>query len=114
MYQVRFKKGDEAWDIEVPEGTTLLEAARDCDAPVQTLCNGVGTCVQCRVKVIDGFDALSTPEALEKDRLGNIFHITRERMGCQAQVLGDVTIEVLEARLPARKKGRFSKRPRRS
>ena len=114
MYRVRFQKGDSVWEMEVPEGTSLLEAARDCDAPVQTLCNGVGTCIQCRVKVVDGFEALSPPEALEKDRLGNIFHITRERMGCQARVCGDVTIEVLEVRLPARKKGRFSKRPRRN
>ena len=113
MHTVLFRKGDESWEIEVPEGTTLLEAARDCDAPVQTLCNGVGACVQCRVRVLEGFDDLSRPGALEKDRLGNIFHITRERLGCQVEVLGDVVIEVLEARLPERKKKRFSKRPRR-
>jgi ferredoxin len=114
MPNVRFQKGDQIWEIEVEDGTTLLEAARDCDAPVQTLCNGVGACIQCRVRIIEGFDALSKPEALEKDRMGNIFHLTRERMGCQAHVEGDVVVEVLEVRLPARKKSRFAKRPRRN
>ncbi len=114
MHRVRFEKGEAVWEIDVTEGTTLLEAARDCDAPVQTLCNGVGACVQCRVRIIEGFDALSPPEALEKDRMGNIFHITQERMGCQVEVRGDVVVEVIEARLPERKKKRFSKRPRRN
>ncbi len=111
MYRIRFQKGDESWEIEVKEDTTLLEAAWDCNAPVQTLCNGVGACVQCKVRILEGFDALSEPDALEKDRLGNIFHLTRERMACQAHVRGDLVVEVVEARLPSRKKGRFSKRP---
>lgn len=104
MHTVRFIRDDEEWVVEVPDGHNLLQASRVVDAPVQTLCNGVGTCVQCRVKIVEGGDSLSKPGALERDRLGNIFHITHERMGCQAKVHGDVTIEVLPVRLPRRSK----------
>lgn len=108
MPTVRFEQDGREWIAEVEPGESLLEAARRVEAPVQTLCNGIGACVQCRVRVIDGMQHLSTPGSLERDRIGNIFHITGERMGCQARVHGDVTIEVLQARLPRR--SRRSKR----
>lgn len=92
------------WTVEVTEGASLLDAARQVEAPVHTLCNGIGACVQCRVRVRAGAENLSAPEALEKDRIGNIFHITGERMGCQAKVHGDVEIETLPVRLPKRSK----------
>ena len=94
----------------MPSGSTLLEAAWKCDAPVHTLCNGIGACVQCKVRVVEGEDALSTPEALEKELIGNIFHITRERLACQARAIGPVKVEPLPVRLP--KKSRSSRRTR--
>ncbi len=104
--------GDE-WRVDVADGTSLLEAARRVEAPVHTLCNGVGACVQCRVRVRTGAELLSAPEALEKDRVGNIFHITGERMGCQARVHGDVVIETIPLRLPKRSKSARPPPPRR-
>jgi ferredoxin len=105
-HTVEFVKGEARWQVEVEPETNLLEASRACGAPVQTLCHGIAACVQCKVRIIDGKNALSPPEALEKDRIGNVFHITGERLGCQARVRGDVRVEVLEARLPRRKRRR--------
>ncbi len=78
-----------------------------CDAPVQTLCNGIGACVQCKVRVLENPENLSDPQTLEKDKMGNIFHITGERLGCQAKVEGPVVIEPLPARLPKKKRMRL-------
>lgn len=108
-YAVEFVKGEERWHIDVEPETNLLEASRACGAPVQTLCHGIAACVQCKVRIIEGKQSLSPPENLEKDRIGNTYHITGERLGCQAKVHGDVIVEVLEARLPRRSRGR---RPR--
>ncbi len=106
MPTVRFVRptpdGEEVWTVEVADGENLLDASRRVDAPVQTLCNGIASCVQCRVKIVSGGENLSPPESLEKDRIGNIFHITGERMGCQARVQGDVVVEILPVRLPRR------------
>jgi ferredoxin len=101
-HPVRFVQGDAEWNVDVEPGTSLLDAARICDAPVQTLCNGIAACMQCKVRIIEGGESLSSPEALEKDRIGNIFHITGERLGCQAKVSGPVVVEVLPVRLPKR------------
>ncbi len=112
MHPVRFVFEDKEWSVEVAEGASLLEAAREVEAPVHTLCNGAGACVQCRVRVLEGMENLSKPEALEKDRVGNIFHITGERMGCQAKVHGPVLIECMKVRLPKKKKKRLGPTPR--
>ncbi len=101
-HPVRFVQGDAEWNVDVEEGVSLLEAARRCDAPVHTLCNGIAACIQCKVRIIDGGENLSAPDSLEKDRIGNIFHITGERLGCQAKVCGAVVVEALPVRLPKR------------
>lgn len=102
MHTVRFILDGEQWIAEVNDGENLLEASRRVDAPVQTLCNGIASCIQCRVKIVEGGDNLSKPGSLERDRIGNIFHLTGERMGCQAEVHGDVVVEILPVRLPRR------------
>jgi len=106
-YSVRFVNSSGEWSVEVEHGTDLLEASRMCDAPVQTLCNGIGACVQCKVRVLENPENLSDPQTLEKDKMGNIFHITGERLGCQAKVEGPVVIEPLPARLPKKKRMRL-------
>ena len=45
-HRVEFFQGDRTWTVDVAEGDTLLIAAHACEAPVHTLCNGIGACVQ--------------------------------------------------------------------
>lgn len=104
QHTVVFENRNGSWTVQVEHNTSLLEAARACGAPVQTLCNGIGACVQCKVRVKTKPEHLSPPEQLERDLIGNIFHITQERLGCQACVLGDVTVEPLPARLPKKRR----------
>ena len=53
-YRVVFEKGDERWEADAADGETLLVVAQRVQAPVHTLCTGVGTCVQCKVEVREG------------------------------------------------------------
>ena len=100
--KIIFKKEDQEWETEGTPGQTLFELARACDAPVQTLCHGIGACVRCKVKVLTG--QLSPPQGLERDRLGNIFHLTRERLSCQAQVeSGPIVVEIPRERKKRRR-----------
>lgn len=56
MARVEFLPAEVA--IEVPEGTSLLEAARRAKVRVESPCNGAGTCGKCTAKVLDGIDRL--------------------------------------------------------
>ena len=103
-FEVIFESDGTQWKSTAKSGETLLEVAQRCKAPVHTLCNGIGACVQCKVRVEADEDKLSEPTALEKDRMGNIFHLTRERLACQTCVLGPITVSPLKPKLPKKRK----------
>jgi ferredoxin len=88
MPKVRFLP--EGIEVEVEEGTTILEAARACGAPVGSACGGVCACSTCHVHVVKGFDSLPDLEDNENDILDKAFDVrAASRLGCQAAVQGD-------------------------
>ncbi len=78
--------------VEVPVGSSLLEAARAAGVPVQAQCGGRGACGLCRVRVVSG--RLTPPTSVEARLLGQLVG-EGFRLACQARVLGDVVVEVL-------------------
>jgi len=93
MPRVRFLKED--LEVEVPEGTSILEAARKAGAPEGDRCGGVCACSTCHVYVVKGFDDTSEVEDEEFDILDKAFDVRMEsRLGCQAKIHGDVDIEI--------------------
>jgi uncharacterized 2Fe-2S/4Fe-4S cluster protein (DUF4445 family) len=89
---------------EVEAGTTIMEAAVRVGVTIQTTCGGKASCRLCKVRIVDGVNAISPMEFAELNALGNVFFITRERLSCQTRLLGEVTVEVPEAQAPIVKK----------
>ena len=94
--KVRFLPADVT--VEVADGTTLFDAGARAAVGIDTACVGKGTCGLCRVKVIDGADALSAYSAEEERHLGNLYRITRVRLACRTRIHGDVTVELKSRR----------------
>ena len=95
MPKVRFVK--ENLEIEVPEGSTILEASRQAGAPEGDRCGGVCACSTCHVYVLDGFDRTSEIEDEEFDILDKAFDVRMtSRLGCQAKITGDITVEITD------------------
>jgi ferredoxin len=74
--------------------TDLLSALREEGIYVKSSCGGYASCSDCLVKVIDGLDNINTPSFEETQMIGNVFHITKERLACQVKVEGEVTIDL--------------------
>ena len=88
---IRFLKNQKP--IEVEKGTNLMAVLIDAGTPVASSCNGEGVCAKCRVRVIEGAAHLSEQNETEKD-LREMDNLDRdERISCQTDVLGDVTID---------------------
>jgi 2Fe-2S ferredoxin len=83
-------------ETEVPAGTSLLEAARACHAPVGSACGGNLACSTCHLWVKKGFDELSEMSDDENDILDKAFDVRAySRLGCQAKIDGhDVEAEI--------------------
>lgn len=77
--------------VEVPEGTSLLEAARRAKVRVESPCNGAGTCGKCTVKVVDGLERLRLvprEPATARERSDGRVQL------CTSLVRGDVRVEL--------------------
>ena len=90
----------------VPEGETLLEAARSLGVGIESLCGGQGTCGKCKVKLVEGAGERDAPTS----RPGHLTPFAEAevrfidaaeraqgfRLACAAAIRGDLLIDVPE------------------
>jgi 2Fe-2S ferredoxin len=96
MATVRFLNTDDGpVEVDVPAGTTLLQAAQRAHAPEGSACGGVCACSTCHVYVRKGSNLLSESEDEEQDILDKAFAVEFcSRLGCQAKVEREGLIEI--------------------
>lgn len=80
--------------LELNGEENLLTQLKKSGKKIKSSCGGCATCSDCAVIVKSGEMNL-TPQTFEELRLlGNVFHITKERLSCQTKITGDVTIDI--------------------
>ena len=92
--KVRFEP--DGIEIEVPVGTSILEASNKAHSQVGSACGGVCACSTCHVYVKQGLDGLSEASDREEDILDKAFDVkANSRLGCQSKIESeDATIVV--------------------
>ena len=94
MARIRFLAHGRAWDVEMPAGSTILQASKECHAPEGDACGGVCACSTCHVYVNKGRELLSEAEEEEEDILDKAFDVRAgSRLGCQSRISGEGEIE---------------------
>ena len=81
-------------EIVVESGTNLRNVLIKEGYPIKSTCGGCASCATCVVVIKDGDNNISEISFEEKQLLGNVFHITKERLSCQVEVLGDLTVDI--------------------
>jgi ferredoxin, 2Fe-2S len=101
--KVHFKSPLADVSVEVPSGTTLLDAAERCGAQVGHSCGGVCACSTCHIWVRKGLESLSEQTDQEMDRLDMGFDVRPySRLSCQTEVGNEeVLVEITEESLTA-------------
>ena len=96
-------KGTAALTVDVPAGTSILDAAETCEARVGHACGGNLACSTCHVYVEQGIDSLDEVSDKENDIMDKAFDVRPEsRLGCQAKVgETDLVVEISEESLKA-------------
>ena len=93
MPKVRFEP--DGIEIEVPVGTTILEASNKAHAQVGSACGGVCACSTCHVYVKQGLEVLSPASDREEDIMDKAFDVkSTSRLGCQSKIQSDTTVVV--------------------
>jgi len=80
--------------VELDEKTNFLQGLRAAGVYIKSSCGGVASCTDCIVKIVSGEGNLTPPPFPELKLLGNVFHITKERLACQTCATGDVTLDL--------------------
>ena len=90
---------------EVPDGTDLLDAARNLGVDIESICGGKGTCGKCKVRVEEGFFEKDSMDS-RMEHLSPLTDVERKflkpsdgpgmRLACAAHAHGDVKIFVPE------------------
>jgi adenylate cyclase len=81
--------------VTVPLGFSILEASRWAAIPHTSVCGGRGRCSTCRVRIVEGADALPPPGEVEVRTLARIGNPVAVRLACQVRPHGDVRVEPL-------------------
>ncbi len=79
---------------EIPEGKTVLEASRELGFGIESLCGGKRSCGKCKVKWVQGDLSPFTEE--EGKLITESERTEGYRLGCAAQITGNVQIFIPE------------------
>ena len=93
----------EGKSVEVPPGTSILDAAEAADVDLPSNCGGVCACTTCHVWVEAGLASLSEIQEREDDKLQEAMGLSaRSRLACQARVgAEDVVVRLPGNRIKA-------------
>ncbi len=80
--------------FEIKEGESLLSLLKRNDFDIKSSCGGCASCGDCVIEIVSGENNLNEISFEEKTLLGNVFHITKERLSCQTMAYGPVTINI--------------------
>ena len=95
MPKVRFLPADV--EIEVPEGTPVLDAALDNNIHIDHNCGGNCACSTCHVIIEEGFDTLNEISEDEEDMLDEAEGLTESsRLACQCLTSADIVVRIPE------------------
>jgi len=77
--------------VHVPVGVRVIEISEKVNSGIVYGCRE-GDCGTCMMKVEEGWSNLSSPSVIEDKILRENAAGRHNRLACQAQVLGDVTV----------------------
>lgn len=84
-------------EVDVPEGTAVLDAALDNNIQIDHNCGGNCACSTCHIVVEQGFETLNQMTEDEQDMLDEAEGLTEtSRLACQCQIKSDLIVRIPE------------------
>jgi ferredoxin len=83
-------------ELEIEQGQTVMDLAHKNNIPIRSTCNGMPSCAECRVKVLDGDWNVNPPSRKELSLIGTGYYIDQRRLSCQMLCFGDITVDTTE------------------
>jgi 2Fe-2S ferredoxin len=83
-------------EVEGNSEKSLLQIATENHLEIRSICKGVPSCAECRIKITQGDQNVIPPNKTELGLLGTNYFIDGRRLSCQVHCFGDVTVDLAE------------------
>ena len=92
--KIKFLPENVEHDIQPDQ--SVMKLAHEKGIKIKSVCNGMPSCAECRIKVVDGEHNVLPPSAKELSLIGTGHYIDQRRLSCQMICFGDVTVDLTE------------------
>lgn len=83
-------------EVDVDPSKSLLKIATENGIKIKSICGGIASCGECRVKIIEGDNSVPEPGRAELNLIGTSYYLDGRRLACQVRCFGSVTIDLTE------------------
>jgi ferredoxin len=83
-------------EVEANPNKSLLQIATENNLEIRSICKGVPSCAECRIRLTSGESNVLPPTKAELNLIGTNYFIDGRRLSCQVHCFGDVTVDLTE------------------
>jgi 2Fe-2S ferredoxin len=83
-------------EIDVDPSKSLLQLAVENGVKIKSVCGGIASCSECRVRIVEGENSVPEPSKAELNVIGTSYYIDGRRLACQVRCFGSVTVDLTE------------------
>ncbi len=83
-------------EVDINPNKSVLNIALENGIQIHSICKGVPSCAECRIKIAEGDNNVNKPSKTELSLIGNSYYLDGRRLSCQVRCFGPVTIDTSE------------------
>lgn len=83
-------------ELDIEPNQSIMKLAHENGIYIKSVCGGLPSCAECRVKVVEGETNVLPPSQKELNLIGTGYFIDQRRLSCQLKCFGDVVIDLTE------------------
>ena len=83
-------------ELEIRPNQSVMHLAHENNIYIKSVCKGLPSCAECRVRVVDGDHNVLPPLQPELALIGSAHFVDGRRLSCQLKCFGDVVVDLTE------------------
>lgn len=83
-------------EVDINPNKSLLQICIENQIEIKSICKGIPSCAECRIKIKEGEHNINPPSKSELNLIGTSYYIDGRRLSCQVHCFGDVVVDLTE------------------
>ena len=83
-------------EFELKPNQSVMDLAHENGIHIKSMCKGLPSCAECKVKVIKGECNVIPANQKELNLIGSLCFLDNSRLSCQMKCFGDITVDLSE------------------